>query len=70
MEVLPRVDFDRVLAATRNLESNPRPPGCLRLEGRTSWRLRVGDYRVLYEINDDKRTVLILDVYHRREAYR
>jgi mRNA interferase RelE/StbE len=48
------------------LEHDPRPPGCKKLRGRGAWRIRIGDYRAIYEINDDR---LIVTVGHRREVY-
>jgi mRNA interferase RelE/StbE len=53
------------------LEETPRPPGVVK--SRTAgneWRIRVGDYRVIYEIDEDERLVVILRIKHRREAYR
>jgi len=61
---------DRVITAIRQLVSNPRPPGVKKLAGREAWRIRVGDYRVIYEISDADVTILIVDVGHRREIYR
>jgi len=62
---------DRVIAAIQALATNPRPPSCRKLAGsRNDWRLRVGDYRVVYEIADDLREVRINRVRHRREVYR
>ncbi|HTV60134.1 MAG TPA: type II toxin-antitoxin system RelE/ParE family toxin [Verrucomicrobiae bacterium] len=46
------------------------PPNCKKLRGREGWRIRVGDFRVVYEINDERRVVTILHVGHRREIYR
>jgi mRNA interferase RelE/StbE len=64
-------DFKRIVGAMRDLAENPRPPGCRKLVGgEGDWRLRVGDYRVLYEINDMRKVVRVLHVKHRREAYR
>ncbi|MCH7640257.1 MAG: type II toxin-antitoxin system RelE/ParE family toxin [Bacteroidetes bacterium] len=67
---LPRHEFERVRDAIRALGDDPRPVGCKKLVGRDGWRIRVGRYRVIYEIEDTIRIVLILDVGHRREAYR
>lgn len=67
---LPRDHFERVCDAVRGLAKTPRPPGCAKLVGRPGWRLRVGDYRVIYEIDDNTRTILILHVGHRRDVYR
>ena len=67
---LPRVLQDRIVAAIRRLALNPRPPGVKKLTGREAWRIRVADYRVIYDINDADLTVLVVDVRHRREIYR
>lgn len=53
------------------LEADPRPADVTKLRGiENEWRIRVGDYRIIYEINDDKRVVTILRIKHRREVYR
>lgn len=69
---LPAALFRRVIAAVRPLAATPRPPGARKLHGsgRDDYRLRVGDYRILYEVDDRTRTVRIMRVRHRREAYR
>jgi mRNA interferase RelE/StbE len=62
---------DRVIVAIRGLAVNPRPPGCRKLTGsENDWRIRVGDYRVIYEIADVIRVVRVNRVRHRREVYR
>lgn len=62
---------ERVIAAIQELATNPRPPGCRRLTGtKKDWRIRVGDYRVVYEIADTIRIVRVNRVRHRREVYR
>jgi mRNA interferase RelE/StbE len=62
---------DRVISAIRGLASEPRPPGCRKLSGsKHDWRIRVGDYRVIYEIADEVRNVRVNRVRHRREVYR
>jgi mRNA interferase RelE/StbE len=60
----------RVIAAAIALGENPRPPGCKKLKGREEYRVRVGDYRIIYEIRGDILTVLVVRVAHRSEAYR
>ena len=61
----------RVIAAIQALAANPRPPGCRKLAGsKHDWRIRVGDYRMVYEITDEIRVVRINRVRHRREVYR
>jgi mRNA interferase RelE/StbE len=62
---------DRVIAAIGALATNPRPPGSRKLAGNENdWRIRVGDYRVVYEVDDHSREVRINRVRHRREVYR
>lgn len=65
-EVRPRID--RALLA---LEEEPRPPGVTKLASSSDrWRIRVGDYRVLYRVDDTAREVTVLRIAHRRQAYR
>lgn len=52
------------------LEENPRPPEAKRLLGKKGHSLRVGVYRILYDVDDESRTVTVYRVKHRREAYR
>jgi mRNA interferase RelE/StbE len=60
----------RVSQVIDRLAENPRPAQATQLVGdRATWRVRVGDWRILYEIHDDKVVVLILDVRHRSRAY-
>ncbi|MGI8911776.1 MAG: type II toxin-antitoxin system RelE family toxin [Rubrobacteraceae bacterium] len=56
--------------AIRELAGEPRPPGCRKLKGREGWRIRVGDYRIVYRVNDDAREVIVVDIGHRRDIYR
>jgi len=62
---------DRIIQAIQALARNPRPPGCRKLTGtQNDWRIRVGDYRVVYDIDDTIRVVRVHRVRHRREVYR
>lgn len=62
---------DRVIDALKGLSANPRPAGCRKLTGsKSDWRIRVGDYRIIYEIADIIRVVRVNRVRHRREVYR
>jgi mRNA interferase RelE/StbE len=70
---LPVAAQRRIALAIDGLVVDPRPPGSRLLAGRPSeriWRLRVGDYRALYEIRDAHLLVLVIRVAHRRDAYR
>lgn len=61
----------RVLAALDRLADEPRPNGCIKLTGsENTWRIRVADWRVLYEIHDRVLRVLVIDVEHRAKVYR
>jgi mRNA interferase RelE/StbE len=61
----------RIQAAAELLATEPRPPAATRLVGGSGeWRVRTGDYRIVYEIEDDQLLVLVLRVGHRREIYR
>jgi mRNA interferase RelE/StbE len=71
LEKLSAKLLDRVIASIKKLARNPRPAGCRKLTGAESdWRIRVGDYRVVYEIADEIRVVRVNRVRHRREVYR
>jgi mRNA interferase RelE/StbE len=61
---------ERIVKHLLTLEENPRPAGSKKLQGQESYRLRVGDYRVLYSIDDQTKQVTIIAVGHRREVYR
>lgn len=67
---LPGEAYERVLQTVTALGEDPRPRGCRKLQGREGWRVRAGDYRAVYKIDDEAREVLVLDIGHRRDIYR
>ena len=67
---LPKAVVRRLHDAIAALGENPRPPGTRKLTGRGGYRIRTGDYRVLYEVDDASRLVRIYQVGHRRDIYR
>lgn len=68
---LPRDLLQRVDAAIRSLADDPRPPGCKKLVGRDNlYRVRVGEWRISYAVEDDRLLVLVLEVAPRGAAYR
>jgi len=70
LQALPRSMAERVLKKVESLAARPRPPGCKKLHGQSNlWRIRVGEYRVVYSNDDDKRVVDVAVVRHRSEAY-
>ena len=70
LDRLPEDIANRILARLAGLETNPRPADVKKLKGRDAWRIRVGDYRVIYEIHDRVLQVIVITVGHRREVYR
>lgn len=63
--------FNKIIIHIKRLAKNPRPAGSRKLTGeRNFWRIRIGDYRVIYEVNSSKKTVKIYKVKHRRDVYR
>jgi mRNA interferase RelE/StbE len=69
ISTLPSDVAIRVFKEALNLSSNPRPSGCKKLKGQDAYRIRVGNYRVVYEIHDEVLIVLVIRVAHRREVY-
>ena len=68
---LPRKEQQRVRAAIDLLTDEPRPPGCVALAGEDSvYRVRVGNYRILYEVIDTRLVIQVVRVAHRRDVYR
>lgn len=67
---IERKDQSRIIKAIRELAEEPRPQGGKKLSGRPAWRIRIGSYRVIYEIQDERFLVLVIDIGHRREIYR
>ncbi|SRR6266540_3886293 len=67
---LPESIQKRLVAALDALCDDPRPPGCVKLKGEEGlWRIRVGDYRIVYTVRDEEVTVLVVRVAHRKEVY-
>ena len=62
-------DRNRIRGARALLAENPRPPGARALQGRPGFRVRVGDYRILYIIDDDVLLVVVVTLGHRRNVY-
>jgi len=64
-------DFHLIVPHIKALGNEPRPKGCRKLFGsRNDWRIRVGDYRVIYEIRDQAKEIRVMKIRHRREVYR
>jgi len=70
MDKLEKSLYLRISNKIHSLENNPRPNGALKLADMEAYRIRVGDYRILYTINDDKQEIVVFNVSHRKEAYK
>ena len=67
---IPPKDVARIVKKIESLAENPQPIGAIRLKGREEWRIRQGDYRILYVIKEQIVTVFVVKVGHRREVYK
>jgi len=67
---IPKKDLKKILDRIELLAEDPRPPGCEKMTGKHKYRLRQGQYRILYSIQDDELTVWVVKVGHRKDIYR
>jgi mRNA interferase RelE/StbE len=67
---IPKKDIQRILAAIKDLANNPQPPQSKKLSGQERYRLRQGNYRILYSIEDEKLVISVVKVDNRRDVYR
>lgn len=67
---IPKKDLVRMIDRIRTLEEDARPPGCEKLSALERYRVRQGDYRIVYEVDDASKTVDIVKIGHRSEIYR
>ena len=67
---IPNDIYERIKEAIIDLSENPHPSGSQKLRGRDGWRIRIGDYRIIYEIDEGHESITILHIGHRRDVYR
>ncbi len=67
---LPVKDIKRILRRIDTLIDEPRPTGCEKLSIQERYRVRQGDYRIIYEVDDEEHTIIVTKVGHRREVYK
>lgn len=67
---LPKKDVQRIISKIQSLSKEPRPYGCEKLSAQERYRIRQGNYRIVYSIEDDKLIVYVIKIAHRREIYR
>jgi mRNA interferase RelE/StbE len=70
LEAIPAKDRRRIATKIQALASNPRPAGCEKLSGHDKYRIRQGNYRILYRIEDDVLVVTVIKIGDRRDVYR
>ena len=70
LEAIPTKDLKRIIARIQELTDNPRPLGCIKLSDKERYRIRVGDYRILYSIDDVILIVFVVKIGHRKDVYR
>jgi len=70
LEVLPLRDYKALKSKITSLSKNPRPRGCEKLKGRSGYRIRQGNYRIIYDIFDNILTVRVIRIGHRKEVYK
>lgn len=70
LDNLPENIYKRILSRLFSLKENPRPSNTKKLRGDVGFRIRVGDYRILYEIEDKRKIVEVYSIAHTREVYR
>lgn len=67
---IPKLDLGRIVKRIQSLADSPTPPGSIKLEGEESYRVRQGDWRILYEIDHRSKTISVFKVGHRGKVYR
>ena len=70
LEDIPKKDLRKIVKRIQTLARNPRPAGCQKLSGQSRFRIRQGDYRIVYSVRDKDCIVDIVKIGHRREIYR
>jgi len=70
LENLPQKIQDRIIKLLTSLKKNPRPGGVIKLRGREGYRIRAGNYRILYVIDDSEKKVEVFSIAHRKDVYR
>ena len=69
IEKIPQADRVRIIAKISSLSENPRPEGCKKLSGQEKYRIRQGNYRILYQIQDEQLLITVVKIGHRKDVY-
>jgi len=67
---IPKNDLNKILNRIKSLSSDPRPPGCIKLTNREDYRIRAGNYSIVYSINDEVLIIIVIKIGHKKEIYR
>ncbi len=67
---IPKKELIKIIDQIRSLADNPHPPGSKKLTNQEKYRIRIGNYRVLYNVEDEILTIFVIKVGHRKEIYR
>jgi len=70
LEAIPSPFQENITERMLSLGTIPRPPGCKMLQGSDKWRIRIGNYRLIYEIDDSAKAVIVIKIAHRSDVYR
>ena len=68
--IIPKKDLQKILSRIKALAKDPKPPGHEKLTGQERYRIRQGQYRIIYSIHDEELTVWVVKVGHRKDVYR
>ena len=69
LKTIPKKDRLRIVGAIELLRENPLPPKSMKLTGRDGYRIRIGDYRIIYSFSSKRLTILVIKIGHRRDIY-
>ena len=70
LDTISKKDLQRIINRIDLLKEDPQPPGCEKLSGQERYRVRQGNYRIVYSIQDDELTIWVVKIGHRRDVYR
>jgi mRNA interferase RelE/StbE len=71
LKKLPAILFHRIISKIKELAKDPKPKGCRKISGsKNDWRIRVGDYRIIYEIDVREYLIKVMRIRHRKDVYR
>jgi mRNA interferase RelE/StbE len=70
LAIIPKNELQRIIKKIKKLAHDPKPKGCEKISGQERFRIRQGNYRIIYSIQDDELTIWVVKIGHRRDIYR